>query len=70
MIVYSPNSCCCAVSDYVAVLALAAVYVNSLNKALTQLPLTQVVPSRETRSARTEGMQAKHWQPQLLLENR
>ncbi len=37
MIVYSPNSCCCAVCDYVVVLALAAVYVNSLNKNIIQV---------------------------------
>ncbi len=40
MIVYSPNSSCCAVCDYVAVLALVAVYVNSLNRTIAYGAIT------------------------------
>jgi hypothetical protein len=36
VIVYFPNFlCCCALCDHVVVLALAAVYVNSLNRLWT-----------------------------------
>jgi len=37
VIVYSPNSCCYAVCDYVVVLALAVVYVNSLNRPIPEV---------------------------------
>ncbi len=46
MIVYSPNFlCCCAVCDHIAMLALAAVYVNSLNK----IKIADAVPGVDKR---------------------